>query len=109
MPAEITLKKVDTLRRNGMCNNHRRLTIDCLRFSYSIVECAHIVPIHLLYIPIKGFEFFAKWLERHNIFRVAVNLDTIPIYNHNEIIELLFSALKKLLPNLPTIKLTVAR
>src|ERR1700683_5408956 len=79
MPEVIALDLLYSLPRNGVRDDKRRLFCDRLRFRARGDELRNVVTVDFEDMPAESFVLLAQRLERHDRFRVSVDLDVVAV------------------------------
>src|SRR3989338_4793676 len=73
VPAVVELDFFDAFAGDGVRQNERRLFINRFGLLHGAHDGAYIVAVYLQHMPAEGLVFGAQVLQRHHVFRHAVN------------------------------------
>jgi len=90
-PFEFILHKAYSFARNGVGDNHGGLFLNRLGHVASVDNLFDIMAIDFNNMPVKCLVLFLQRLQRHDVFRVAVDLDIVAIYDAGQIAQAIFS------------------
>ena len=62
-----------------------------MRFTYSVDELFDVMCVGFKNMPTESFKFCLERFKRHDIFGKTINLNVVPIDNHDEIVNFIFS------------------
>ena len=103
MPAVIALELLHSLTSDGMGDDNGRLFKNTLSRLKGVRDFFHIVSVNLYDMPIPRAPLIGERLKRHNIFRITVYLDVVPVHHGGEIAESLLSGKHGRFPGLATL------
>ena len=107
MPGGFKFHEVHTLARDGVGNDDHRIFPNGLCVSAGIDKLPYVVPIDFNNREVKCFELIYQWLERHDIFCIAIDLDVIAINDPGKIVKIVFASKQRRFPGDARLELAV--
>lgn len=90
MPTWFTFHKRNTFAGNGVGYDDGGGFPGGFASVAGVDDVADVVSVDFKDVPAESGEFIAEGFERHDVFRVAVNLDVVAIDDPGEVVELVF-------------------
>src|SRR3990167_288857 len=81
MPLKTPFRKINSLTRNRVRDDYRRLAKFRLRCLDHIVDVIEIMSVYFQHMPVERFEFCTERFEGHNVFGKSANLNIVAVDN----------------------------
>lgn len=109
MPRNLIFHEINALALNGFCIDEFGLAVfGCAYFIESVKYLLHVVSVDIIDLKAEGCRLCAQVDMRHDLIAGTIELETIIIYHHDEIVKLISICTHHCFPDYALVHLAVA-